>query len=447
MRSSADLAGSASPRAIALAALQALLIATAAAAAALTGDPRDWEPVSLVVWLLALTGAGQLLLSGDGVPRVGPSVSLTVLAIVLLGPGVAALVAAAGVGAWWLRARVTSVGVIDALVAQVAVAVAAAVAWHATGVAGDGWQLAAAICLLYLSVSSLNFVLVAGALSIREGRRVLGAVRALYVRALPWELVTGVLTGLTVIAYQRLGITALVALVLGVGVARRLAASVARVLDDRHDERAQAQRSRNLHAGVVQLMVESMARRDPATARHSAAVARLSRATAAAAGLSTSAQELVHTAGLLHDVGKVGFPDETLTAAPLTQADWALIRAHPQRGAELVGQVHGFEEVAELVLSAHERIDGRGYPRGLAGEQIPELARIIAITETFHAMTAHDSYREPVGYPEALNELRRVAGTQLDIRLVEIFIGVINSSGVDLEPADSTTTAWRTAAR
>ena len=106
--------------------------------------------------------------------------------------------------------------------------------------------------------------------------------------------------------------------------------------------------------------------RDPSTARHWAAVARLARATATAAGLPAPDQALAHTAGLLHDIGKLTFPDRTLTGARLTEADWEPIRSHPRRGADIIRQIDGFEAVAEVVLCSHERIDGRGYPRGLA---------------------------------------------------------------------------------
>ena len=165
-------------------------------------------------------------------------------------------------------------------------------------------------------------------------------------------------------------------------------------------------------------------------------MARFAKATAAAAGLSPREQELVHTAGLLHDVGKFTFPDHTLTGTRLTEEDWELIRSHPQRGADIVGRVHGYADVAEIVLCHHERIDGRGYPRHLAGEEIPELARILAVADCFDVMTARDSYRRPMPFEDAIAELRRVAGTQLDARFVEIFVGIVMGAGVEFQHAD-----------
>jgi HD-GYP domain-containing protein (c-di-GMP phosphodiesterase class II) len=120
----------------------------------------------------------------------------------------------------------------------------------------------------------------------------------------------------------------------------------------------------------------------------------------------------------------------------LTEEDWALIYSHPQRGHDIVGRVLGYAEVAEIVLCHHERIDGQGYPRHLAGEDVPLLARVLAVADCYDVMTARDSYRTPIAIPEAIVELRRVAGSQLDPRFVEIFIGVIQESGLDFHHAD-----------
>jgi putative nucleotidyltransferase with HDIG domain len=197
--------------------------------------------------------------------------------------------------------------------------------------------------------------------------------------------------------------------------------------------RLQVEELEALHSGVIRVMVETLGMRDRMTARHSAAVARFARATAAAAGLSAREQELVHTAGLLHDVGKFTFPDQTLTGTSLTEQDWALIYSHPQRGADIIARVRGYQDVAEIVLCHHERIDGRGYPRNLSGDDIPVLARVLAVADCFDVMTARDSYRRPMTVPEAVGELRRVAGTQLDARLIEVFVGLIEGAGVDFQ--------------
>ena len=192
----------------------------------------------------------------------------------------------------------------------------------------------------------------------------------------------------------------------------------------------------------VTVMLETLAMRDGWTARHSAAVARYARLIAAAAGLPAREQELVHTAGLLHDIGRLGFPDHLLGPAPPAEGDWNVIRAHPERGAVLVESVPGYAEVAEIVRCHHERPDGRGYPRRLTGDEIPALARIVAVAECFDVMTGGDSYRTPMSFHGALAELRRVAGSQLDARYVETFADVLMSAHIALRDDEDRDEAW-----
>jgi putative nucleotidyltransferase with HDIG domain len=180
---------------------------------------------------------------------------------------------------------------------------------------------------------------------------------------------------------------------------------------------AQAQRD-----GLVRIILDFVDARDQMTARHSAAVARYARRIAEAAGCPEIQQQLVHTAGLYHDVGKVMFADRMFKAGKLTDEEWEIVKRHPERGAELVGHLPNHADVAEIILAHHERIDGRGYPRGLVGEDIPLLSRMISIADTYDVMTGRDSYRAPVTSEEAIAELRRVSGSQLDAELVEVFI-------------------------
>ena len=115
---------------------------------------------------------------------------------------------------------------------------------------------------------------------------------------------------------------------------------------------------------------------------------------------------------------------------PLTDEDWMLIRRHPQQGARVVSSLDGYGPVADIILAHHERIDGKGYPRGLEGDAIPELARIISVADTYDVMTARDSYRTPTSSYEAIQELRRVSGKQLDARFVEVFIELLEDGDV-----------------
>ena len=122
-----------------------------------------------------------------------------------------------------------------------------------------------------------------------------------------------------------------------------------------------------LQVGVLSALLHTLDLRDRMTARHCAAVARYAREIAIAAGFSEEEQDLVHTAGLLHDIGKFIFPDRILKGdTKLTDDDWKIIKMHPYQGARVVAQIEGYGPVSEIILAHHERIDGKGYPRGAA---------------------------------------------------------------------------------
>jgi putative nucleotidyltransferase with HDIG domain len=177
--------------------------------------------------------------------------------------------------------------------------------------------------------------------------------------------------------------------------------------------------------------------RDKMTARHSAAVARYARAIATEIGLSSRDQELVHTAALLHDIGKFVFPDSILVGnKALTDEEYEIVKRHPRAGANLVASIEGYGPVAEIILAHHERLDGRGYPNGLREDEIPIGSRIIAVCDTYDVMTARDSYREPVSRADAIAELRRVSGSQLDGELVEVFIRLLHERGIGFRHTD-----------
>ena len=120
----------------------------------------------------------------------------------------------------------------------------------------------------------------------------------------------------------------------------------------------------------------------------------------------------------------------------LTEQDWETIRRHPVMGADMLRDLGVYGPVAEIVRAHHERIDGRGYPDGLAGDDIPEIAKIVAVAEVYDTLTADDTYRTPVSSFEALTELRRVSGTQLEGRYVEALAEELAGRGVDYRHAD-----------
>jgi putative nucleotidyltransferase with HDIG domain len=155
-------------------------------------------------------------------------------------------------------------------------------------------------------------------------------------------------------------------------------------------------------------------------------------------GMSSTEQELAHTAGLLHDIGHFALSDRVAERGrTLTDEDWVAIQRHPELGADMLRDLGTYGPVAEIVLCHHERIDGRGYPRGLSAEQLPEIAKIIAVAEVYDTLTASDTYRTRMSSFEALRELRRVAGSQLDARYVEVLASLLSGEGIEYRHADA----------
>jgi putative nucleotidyltransferase with HDIG domain len=193
----------------------------------------------------------------------------------------------------------------------------------------------------------------------------------------------------------------------------------------------------NLSWGVLSSLIRTLNERDSRASRHCAAVAAFSRDLAKQMGKSKDEQELAHTAGLLHDIGKFALSDRVMERGGLLdEADWRSIRRHPEIGADLLQDIGVYGPVAEIVKAHHERVDGRGYPAGLTGDQIPDLAKIVAVAEVYDTLTAPDTYRTPMTSFEALNELRRVSGSQLDPRCVEAMSELLAGRGMEYRHAD-----------
>ena len=202
--------------------------------------------------------------------------------------------------------------------------------------------------------------------------------------------------------------------------------------------RARTEQYVSLSWGVLAGLLRALDTRDQRAARHAAAVARFASDMAESVGMSEQDQELAHTAGLLHDIGHFALSDRVAERGrTLTDEDWMAIQRHPELGAEMLRDLGMYGPVAEIVLTHHERIDGRGYPSGLLGEEISEIAKIIAVAEVYDTLTAADTYRTRMSSFEALRELRRVAGSQLDAEYVEVLAGLLSGEGVEYRHADA----------
>jgi putative nucleotidyltransferase with HDIG domain len=201
--------------------------------------------------------------------------------------------------------------------------------------------------------------------------------------------------------------------------------------------RDRASKHAALSWGVLSGLIRSLDLRDQRASRHAAAVAAFARDIAQASGFRERDCELAHTAGLLHDIGRFGLSDRVMERGrTLTEQDWQTIRRHPEIGADMLRDLGLYGPVAEIVRAHHERIDGRGYPDGLKADEIPELAKIVAVAEVYDTLTADDTYRTPVSSFEALNELRRVIGSQLEGRYVETLAKLLAGRGVEYRHAD-----------
>jgi hypothetical protein len=185
------------------------------------------------------------------------------------------------------------------------------------------------------------------------------------------------------------------------------------------EEAERRERLEEIVSAGVDALVRAVDMRDDYTGRHSESVGELARRVGARLGMDGIELWLLELAARLHDVGKIGIPDEILNKpGPLDEHEWSVMRAHAELGAEMVAKVPGLEPVAPLVRAHHERWDGRGYPDGLRHEQIPLASRVISACDSFQAMTADRPYRAALDVDRAFAEMAAGAGTQFDPAVV-----------------------------
>lgn len=177
--------------------------------------------------------------------------------------------------------------------------------------------------------------------------------------------------------------------------------------------------------GTLRAMTAAIDAKDRYTCGHSERVAHLARQLALAIGFDDARAERVHIAGIVHDVGKIGVPEAVLVkAGRLTDEEFGLIKLHPETGYNILKDIPLFHDVLPGVLHHHERWDGRGYPAKVAGEDIPLIARIIGIADTFDAMSSTRAYRPALPRDHTLAEIAKCAGTQFDPMLAAKFVSL-----------------------
>ena len=402
---------------------QGVLLGVVVAAGVSVSTADQWQPLALVGLLFLLVLGSDILVLDAKRFRIGGSFTGLVLAMALLGPAPAAALGLASALVDALRRRVRGSYLLNNLLTYTAFPLLGGLALQRldhTDVEEGGY--AVAVFCVFLAANVLNFLMIAGHTRLLRGGSLVQMFRQVFVPVLPWEVASAVMTALAVYGFEvyGAGIIGLFALALGVYQLLLRALLEGQAHSEEIERRTDQLDVR--HEGMLGLLLETLALRDPSAARHAAAVAHYGHELARAAGLSEREQAVVHTAGLLHDLGKEALPDHILIGrAELHPAERRLIEQHPADGARLLLRVEGMGEVAAAVLAHHERIDGRGYPDGLTADGIPMAARILAVAEVYDVLTAQDSYRIPMSAAEAEDELRRAAGSQLDGRLVWLF--------------------------
>ncbi len=193
---------------------------------------------------------------------------------------------------------------------------------------------------------------------------------------------------------------------------------------------AQIGEQQRAYEATVGALCQAVETKDFYTRGHSDRVSRGSVMIAREIGMRGERVEAIRYAGMLHDVGKLGVPTKVLQkTGKLTEEEYAAIQLHPMRGLDIVREIGFLDEALAGIMHHHERIDGRGYPMGLAGDEIPEFARVLAVADAFDSMTSTRSYRGARPAEEAIAELRKWSGTQFDPAFVDAFVAAVKREG------------------
>ncbi len=417
-----------------------LLLAGTLAAAVWVSNAEEWQPLALVVLLLVLTLVGDWLSIETPGGQLSCSLVAIVLAMALLGPvpamafSVAAIVLTSGarrlMEPWqWLN-NVSTFAVVPFaggwLVHTLAVDAHVLHNHHEAQTVIFGLIVLGA----FVAAVVLNFVLFALHKRVDEGRPLVRQMRDLFLPLLPGQLAAGMLATFLAVAYASIGLPMLIGSIAVLLILRQLTVALLRSEERAEELQARSRQLVGLQLGVLRTLVRALGMRDKTSGRHAASVARYAKALAGELGCNEEECDVVHAAGLLHEIGKFTWPDRVLHAETIDDADLAIVKNHPQEGSILVGALDGYGDVADAILYHHERVDGRGYPAGLIGTEIPLASRILAICSIYDTVTARESYRSQMTPAEAMAELRRGAENgQLDSDLVEHFIVLLERAG------------------
>ncbi|MFF4369922.1 HD-GYP domain-containing protein [Streptomyces sp. NPDC001594] len=422
--------------------LGAVLAAAACVAPALRpGSAVPWPTVGLLAALcLGCEAARVLPLRGRGAPEgTGPFFPVVLAAVFLLPPAAAALVALPGGLAQPAPQRPVAVRRIWHAAQQAVAAWAAGRAYGLLG--GHGAPAGAAAfpyALLPAAVAAVVFCLVlttldTAVLAAAEGRPATAAATAAADRRRPAALLR-VPSGAGAPALAPYCLHGLVGLMMAVmwhspyGPPAALLVLLPMYISCWVF--AQYQREHAAHQATIRALVQAVDIKDRYTRGHSERVGQASEMIARELGMADDRLEVVRIAGILHDVGKLGVPTRLLRKnGPLTPEERRVVELHPEYGHEMVRGIGFLGEARSAILHHHERVDGSGYPYGLSGEQIPVLARVVAVADSFDAMTSTRSYSRARPVETALAELRRCAGSQFDPAMVRALTSAVGRHG------------------
>ena len=417
-------------------ALNAAILACAAVVSVLTSADANWDLPTLAL-LLAFAIASDLMAASirSSKLKVSGSFLAIVVGMVLLGGAPAAVIGVLTIMAGWAKWREKPHYLLANLASYAAFPLVGGLVFdsirdhYALGPGDTAFPLL--VFATFVIALAVNFAMAALYTRHMDGSRFMDTARRALVPLLTSDLVAALMAvGVSEVTLNW-GPGALAVFGILLLAFQHLLAALLTSEDRAEDLQRRTEQLASLQVGLLSAMLRTLDLRDRMTARHSAAVARYAREISMALGLSEAEQELAHTSGLLHDIGKFVFPDSILKGnARLSDEEYEIVKMHPFHGAQVLAQIEGYGPVANIVLAHHERIDGTGYPNGMPGDQIPVIARIISVADTYDVMTSRDSYRKPVTSQTAIAELRRVSGTQLDGHIVECFVKILESKDV-----------------
>ena len=349
----------------------------------------------------------------------------------------AAIATDLGVGTWYKRLfNVGSFIVVNLIVAYM---VRSLVGILGPGLPVNTWLIPIAlggVVVYYL----LNISLVTVAVGLSTKTSLLEVWREKFEWLLPHYVVFGLLGLALALGYQGIGYLGILAFVAPPLMMRfsvkqyvdKTAQNVdelkkrnRKLLQANRDVLAMADRLRETYDGTLEALVSALDARDRETKGHSIRVAKYMMEIAYHMGITPGTEEWVdmQRGGLLHDIGKIGVSDSILhKPGPLTDEEWVDMKRHPKIGHDMIKDISFLSGAAVIVMAHHERFDGKGYPRGLAADEIPIGSRIFVLADTFDAMTSDRPYRAALSVEASREEIIRCSGTQFDPRCVQAFL-------------------------